>query len=70
MRKIIAIFVILIGLSCSYSQDVNESDIQSAEIVTIKGCEVLIVKSKTQVGDWGYGFMGMTKVDCNCIFQK
>ena len=64
------LFFATILTSCNGSAAVNERDIQKSEIVTIRGCEVLITKSYQQMGEWSYGYMGMVKVDCDCIFVK
>jgi hypothetical protein len=58
------------AFGCSGSVNVGPEDISGTEIVTIRGCEVLISKSYQTRGDTGYGYMGMVKVDCDCVFTK
>lgn len=53
---------------CSRTSAVTDADINGCVIRTIKGCRVLICKSKEGFNEFAVGYGGMVKEDCNCKF--
>ena len=48
---------------------VTHADVDGCKLVEIKGCKVLICKSKEGINDYAVGYSGMVKDDCNCRFK-
>lgn len=67
---ILGVAFTMILCCCSSSTKPNSTDVDLCTIEWIKGCEVLVCKSKTASLNQGYGYMGMVKVDCDCVFKK
>lgn len=74
MKKniLLSFFLLFFTLkSCVISPTpVSEEETSSAETITIKGCEVIVVKSYQLItGNGVAGYMGMVKKDCDCVFD-